>query len=69
MNMKLSEITFPIYRIRANLGIREESKITYITNMSNEEQIVDNKNLLGNTLGQRRLRINGMSNGFKLLLN
>lgn len=57
MSMKLSEITFPIHRIRANLGIREESKITYVTNMSNEEQILDNKNLLGDTLGKRRLRI------------
>lgn len=53
----LKEIKFPVYRIRENLGIREESKITFVTNCSNEEKIIDNKNLVGDTLGLRRLRI------------
>ncbi len=54
--MKLIEIDFPVFCIKDYDRIFEEGKITYI---EKDEiiKMVDNKYLLGNTLGERRLRI------------
>lgn len=55
--LRLSDIKFPIYSLTPNFKrIWEEMNVLYIETNSGV-YILDNKNLSGDTLGQRRLRI------------
>jgi len=54
--MKLSEISWPIYKIRQYTALNTERGITYIETYHNS-WLIDNKNLKGDTLGERRLRM------------
>lgn len=54
--MKLHNINFPIYPIRKYNSIVEKDKIITIDSYHNT-WILDNKNLVGDTLARRRLRI------------
>ena len=56
--MSLLNFTFPLFRLRTHLETWEENNIIYILNSKGEEKIIDNKNLLGKTIGMRRLKIN-----------
>lgn len=55
--MKLNEIVWPVYQIRTHDKLWEDNGIMYIDTYS-YNYIIDNKNLKGDTLGQRRVRIN-----------
>ena len=54
----LEGITFPVFKLRSHDHIEERSKILYVTTCYGKF-ILDNKNLKGDTLGERRLRISG----------
>jgi len=53
----LNKITWPIYEIRKHRKIWEKNNVLYIETEFNIEYVLDNKNLKGNTLGMRRLRL------------
>lgn len=56
--LKITDINFPIYGITNNRKkIWEEYNILYIETLSGI-YILDNKNMNGNTLGERRIKIN-----------
>jgi hypothetical protein len=48
-------INWPLYEIRKYKNLWEDNNVLYITTDSNLEYIIDNKNIVGNTLGKRRL--------------
>jgi hypothetical protein len=52
-------IVWPIYEIRKHKKVWEDNKVLYITSEYNIEYILDNRNLSGNTLGIRRMRLVG----------
>jgi hypothetical protein len=52
----LSNIVWPIYAIRSHASIQTRKNILYITTEYGE-YVLDNKNLKGNTLGIRRLKL------------
>jgi hypothetical protein len=57
--MHLHEIKFPVYAISNSVRrVWEEYNILYVET-ENGIYILDNKNLIGDTLGQRRLHIKG----------
>lgn len=57
IHKSIFDIDFPIFAITKNYrNIWEEEKVTYIETDSGV-YVLDNKNIQGNTLGQRRLRI------------
>lgn len=56
--MKLSEISFPVYNLRHVTRTYEENKVLYAETIY-DTYIIDNKNLRGDTLGERRLRVQG----------
>lgn len=49
--------TFPIFKIREHLAYKEEYNISYIKDTMGNWKILDNKNLTGDSLASRRLRI------------
>ena len=55
--MKIKDIRWPIYGIGQHLSLKETNKVLYLEIHHDEFLIVDNKNLFGDTLGKRRLRI------------
>lgn len=55
--MHLTNIKFPIYAIGAYEKLWEENLILYLQANDDKIYIVDNKNLAGETLGERRFRI------------
>jgi len=54
--VNLSEVRFPVYNIRNVESIFEEDKILYAETLYNT-YVIDNRNLAGNTMGKRRLRV------------
>lgn len=54
--MHISDIRWPIYAISKDHTVYEDMNVTYIEH-GGEESILDNKNLAGDTIGKRRLRI------------
>ena len=50
-------IEWPIYEIRNHKKLWEDNKVLYIKTDFNIEYVIDNKNLKGDTLGKRRLRL------------
>ncbi|MCP3899132.1 MAG: hypothetical protein GY707_05295 [Desulfobacteraceae bacterium] len=56
--MKITDIVWPIYYIGQHDEIYTEYNVTYL---SNKERvfIIDNKNLSGDTIGKRRLKLRG----------
>ncbi len=54
--MKLQDINFPIFPLRAYNKLYYEDNILYIETYYNN-YIIDNKNLTGDTLAKRRLRL------------
>lgn len=58
--LKLHDIQFPIYPIKSNYHkIWEDHNITWIETDTGK-YVLDNKNLDGDTLGKRRLKINNL---------
>ena len=55
--MKIKDIRWPIYGIGHHLSLKETNKVLYLEIHHDEFLIVDNKNLYGDTLGKRRLRL------------
>lgn len=49
--------TFPLYKLRLHLAYKEEDNISYVKNTMGIWQILDNKNLTGDSLASRRLKI------------
>lgn len=64
--MKLHEVTFPIFNIRANESITREDGIVYVypSMVRNTKKILDNTNLPGANLGLRRIQFT--ENKYKL---
>lgn len=54
--MNISKIRWPIFAIGTDHDTFEEMNVTYV-NHSGMVSILDNKNLSGDTLGKRRLRV------------
>jgi hypothetical protein len=55
--MFLNNFSWPIYSISSDTRIWEENNVLYLTTAFGVKYILDNKNLSGNTLGVRRLRL------------
>lgn len=56
--MNITDIQWPIYYIGQNDKIYTEYNVTYLENKG-RTFIIDNKNLSGNSLGSRRLKLKG----------
>jgi len=52
------EMRWPLYEIGVHRKIWEEDNIIYIETLFNKTYTIDNKNLYGDTLGKRRIRLN-----------
>lgn len=52
----MNKLIYPLYHIRPYKKLWTEDGITYITT-EYRDYILDNKNIVGNTLGERRLRL------------
>ena len=55
-NATLDKIAFPVYKLRSYTKIEYTDNITYVHTYY-KSYVLDNKNLLGDTLGERRTRI------------
>lgn len=54
--LKITDIVFPIFKLRGLDHIHTDNNVVYIKSYTGT-YIIDNKNLLGDSLGKRRLRI------------
>lgn len=63
--MNLQDIQFPVFQLGEHDRIETISNITYVYR-ADQQLILDNKNLHGDTLGKRRLRILDKDKIFKL---
>jgi len=53
----ITSLSYPVYKLRKYNSMEEVDKVLHIDTFFNS-YILDNKNLKGDTLGQRRLRMN-----------